>query len=90
MSYVWGNMAKFRKKPIEIEAWQFPLDGNWANGSMPDWAAKELMSDGKDTFIPTLEGKLHVSLGDWIIKGMKGEVYPCKPEIFDATYEPVV
>ncbi len=39
--------------------------------------------------IPTLEGRMRANIGDWIIRGMKGEVYPCKPDIFEATYEPV-
>ncbi len=38
--------------------------------------------------IPTLEGTMHASQGDWIIRGVKGELYPCKPDIFEATYEP--
>lgn len=40
-------------------------------------------------FIRTLEGEMHVSAGDWIIRGIQGEFYPCKPDIFAATYEPV-
>lgn len=43
----------------------------------------------KDTFIKTLEGEMKVNDGDWIIQGVKGELYPCKPDIFEATYERV-
>ena len=46
-------------------------------------------SDTQGLFISTLEGEMTVSIGDWIIKGIKGEIYPCKPDIFEATYEPV-
>jgi hypothetical protein len=48
----------------------------------PDATADELT-------IKTLEGELHVSIGDWIIRGVNGELYPCKPDIFEKTYEPV-
>jgi hypothetical protein len=46
-------------------------------------------SEDENPRIKTLEGTMMVSVGDWIIKGIKGELYPCKPDIFDATYEPV-
>ncbi|MCK9244677.1 MAG: hypothetical protein M0R06_03330 [Sphaerochaeta sp.] len=78
-------MAKYRKKQVEIEAFQWngerplphPLEGNWDNNPMtPDKVT-----------IKTLEGRLEVSIGDWIIKGIKGEYYPCKPDIFELTYE---
>ena len=61
-------MAKFRKKPVIIEAYQ----------------TQEEMD------IPTLEGIMHANIGDWIITGVKGEQYPCKPDVFEQTYEPVV
>lgn len=54
------------------------------------WPSNYPESDGTDTLlIGTLEGSLSVSWGDWIIRGVAGEIYPCKPEIFAATYEPV-
>lgn len=83
-------MPKFRKKPVVIEAIQF--DGN--NNTMVD----KFMDGSIHNFIPheefdncvcirTLEGN-HVAIpGDWIIKGVKGEFYPCKPDIFEMTYE---
>ncbi len=74
-------MPKFRKKPVVIEAWQF--DGTNFPACYPFvWAEGELK-------IGTLEGDMLVSPGDWVITGVKGEMYPCKPDIFEATYEPV-
>ncbi len=60
-------MAKFRKRPVVIEAYQ----------------------TDKDLDIETLEGTMHANIGDWIITGVNGEQYPCKPDIFEKTYEPV-
>ena len=82
-------MPKFRKKPVVIEAQQY----NGKNGMiLMAWAgATELEEDflGDHIEIKTLEGTMTASKGDWIIKGVKGEFYPCKPDIFSATYEPV-
>jgi hypothetical protein len=99
-------MAKFRKKPIVIEAVQF-LWRTW--GEMCEFAGVGKLTDGKpegcyigpdgkqimsatDTIgllIPTLEGLMVGIENDWIIRGIKGELYPCKPDIFEATYEAV-
>lgn len=79
-------MAKFRKKPVVIEAWHNVFE----NTRMPEWvknAIVEVQSDGA-FIIGTLEGDMRAELEDWIIQGVKGEVYPCKPDIFAATYEP--
>lgn len=92
---------KYRKKPIVIEAFQY--DGDMINSSgepyVPDWAIKalnnndmfykeeELYSEPCGLFIKTLEGNMHVSVGDYIIKGINEELYPCKPDIFESTYE---
>lgn len=83
---------KYRKKPVVIEAIQY-RDG----GDIPlatkfcSTAISQINEDTLETrlVIPTLEGDLIVSRGDWIIKGIKGEFYPCKPDIFEATYEKV-
>lgn len=78
---------KFRKKPVEIEAVQWLKAG--------DHPEVKIHTQGGDVFvngqhyIDTLEGKMLVTPGDWIIRGVKGELYPCKPDIFEATYEPV-
>lgn len=60
-------MAKFRKKPVIIEAYQ----------------------TNKKLVIRTLEGDMHADVGDWIITGVHGEQYPCKPDIFAKTYEAI-
>ena len=69
----------FRKKPVIIAAWQF--DGIHFPSCYPF-----IWTEGK-LKIETLEGDMFVSPGDWVIRGVKGEFYPCKPDIFEATYE---
>ena len=81
-------MAKFRKRPVIIEAVKW--DGALASlqelfGIMPIIH----IHDEHDIVIQTLEGDMVASIGDWIIKGVKGELYPCKPDIFELTYEAV-
>lgn len=80
-------MPKFRKKPIIIEAEQwFPgieIDG--VNAGIANRLAKDI--PGNQAWIATLEGGHIVRPGDWIITGIAGEKYPCKPDIFEATYE---
>lgn len=79
------KVGRYRKKPIVIEAVQLTLHSlaaveAFVGGDMtnrPDGTA----------VIATLEGPMHASIGDWIIKGVNGEFYPCKPDIFAATYE---
>lgn len=75
---------KFRKKPVVIEATQW-----FKMGDHP--AVKMGHNEVVDNipYIETLEGPHLVSQGDWIITGVKGEHYPCKPDIFEMTYEPV-
>jgi hypothetical protein len=79
---------KYRKKPVVVEAIQWTGQNHMeiydfncpfvAKGDSP-----------QKLFIPTLEGEMIADIGDWIIKGVKGEFYPCKPEIFEMTYEKV-
>ena len=79
---------KYRKKPVVIEAVQFleqTIDGPEEFREVVKY--KNKMSGGY-FYIETLEGEHIVSEGDWIIKGVKGEFYPCKPDIFEMTYEP--
>lgn len=79
---------KYRKKPIVIEAVQF----NGTNHhQLADWSSEAVQLTDKDTImlIKTLEGDMIATVGDYIIKGVKGEFYPCKPDIFNATYEEV-
>lgn len=79
---------KFRNKPVVIEAEQW-FPGKHIEGVTEyvyDPGNGSTVSSGKGTIV-TLEGELTVSPGDWIITGVKGERYPCKPDIFTATYE---
>ena len=80
-------MAKFRKKPVVIEAVQF-VGGNF--GVIEAFIGGDAEFRGGEIIVATLEGPLRAAPNDWIIKGVKGEFYPCKPDIFEATYEPVV
>lgn len=88
--------TRYRKKPVEIEAMQF-------NGLTDYMDIVQWMKDSGDThalanevrystpimLIQTLEGTMAANPGDWVIRGVKGDFYPCKPDIFEATYEPV-
>jgi hypothetical protein len=86
-------MPFFRKKPVVIEAIQ------WLNRKLicpgePEWFCKAeednmIRLAGTSLFIETSEGVMEAKVGDWIIRGVKGEIYPCKPDIFDLTYDAV-
>lgn len=93
-------MAKFRKKPVVIEAITFDelvefgkASGAYLHGGMPwsfTYAGQPITHENDDCYlIPTLEGTMRMDRGDMLITGVKGEVYPCKPDIFAATYEAV-
>lgn len=77
---------KYRKKPVVIDAWQ-----NSDENEFPAWVdnADVGRESGGVILINTLEGVMRAMPGDYIIKGVQGEVYPCKPDIFKATYEKV-
>lgn len=77
---------KYRKKPVTIEAIQW-LGTNLSE--IDDFIGKSITNKGTTLIIHTLEGDMEASIGDYIIKGVKGEFYPCKPDIFLATYEKV-
>jgi hypothetical protein len=95
--------TRFRKKPVVIEAFQMTVERRMDNSEWPNWLNRAWNGDpyqlgtlqrvDADAPLPdllqivTLEGLLLVSWGDWIIRGVKGELYPCKPDIFEATYE---
>lgn len=98
-------MPKFRKKPIVIEAFQMTQKERSTNVDWPEWLNRAWQLDRKQVgalypteegtpdgtlSILTLEGTHLVSWDDYIIQGIAGEIYPCKPDIFEATYEPVV
>ena len=87
---------KFRKKPVVIEAMQFTdLDSylkifEWMKACGDTHAlAKEVRYSTPIMLLQTLEGTMAANPGDWIIRGVKGEFYPCKPDIFESTYERV-
>jgi hypothetical protein len=102
-------VARYRKKPVVIEAVQVAAadySGNAWNGSLfkcdvlPQWL-EDAFTNGTIAVHPSdqdcallaikaLEGTMIAQPGDWIIRGVAGELYPCKPNIFEATYEPVV
>lgn len=79
-----------QKKPVVIEYWQVTdLD---IDDKVPAWIfnamADRVMNEARDGWnINTLEGKMHAKVGDYIIKGVHGELYPCKPDIFKQTYD---
>jgi hypothetical protein len=81
-------MPRFRKRPVVIEAFRYWIDNR------PDWfcdkvSTNEIIAYETHCDIHTLEGWMRGNAGDYIIQGVKGEVYPCKSEIFEETYEPV-
>ena len=76
---------KYRKKPVVIEAIQFNGNDQECISFCP--CSYDPKEKKPSLIIPTLEGNMRVDLHDWIIKGVKGEFYPCKPDIFEATYE---
>ena len=89
-------MARYHKKPVEVEARQF--DGavesanhilGWIGSNGGDAKRAHATKPELGLVIQTLEGDMRAEPGDWIIKGVAREFYPCKPDIFAATYEPV-
>lgn len=100
-----GEEMRYRKKPVEVEAFRIGYDPmpDWF---MNEITMNNVITMFKDNYEPespfedcsglieadikTLEGTMHADNGDYIIKGVKGEIYPCKPDIFEATYEKVI
>lgn len=82
-------MGKYRKKPVVIEAIRWTGKNiKEVNTFLGDGLDEDLLQD-QPIIIETLEGDITAQVGDWIIRGIKGEFYPCKPDIFEATYESV-
>ena len=92
---------KFRKKPVVIEAFEMTQERRNNNTDWPEWLNRAWNADGEGSLfiavddperqrlcLGTLEGVVRVEWNDWIIQGIKGELYPCKPDIFEAVYEP--
>ena len=96
-------MAKYRKKPVTVEAFQMTEERRWNNNEWPEWLHEAWNKNPEDEegalcinladpernllVIETLEGAHHITWGDWIIQGVEGELYPVKPGIFAKTYE---
>ena len=82
---------RFRKRPVEVEAVRWTGRNQQEIHDFTDGIARFVhdLRYGSDLSIPTMEGRMDASPGDWIIRGVAGEFYPCKPDIFEATYEPV-
>jgi hypothetical protein len=88
-------MSYFRKKPVVIEAVQFTHDMAMGSAELPEGVKLSSRTCHRDRnelyshvhYIETLEGRMKVEIGDWVITGVQGEKYPCKPDIFEATYE---
>lgn len=87
-------MSKFRKKPVVIEAIQWVGDNiediqPFMENNSPGHVGRTFINHDKTLIIHTLEGDHIASVNDWIIKGVQGEFYPCKSDIFEQTYDPV-
>ena len=89
-------MARYRKKPVVIEAVKYLGHGNVENRETPDWVWDAFengtlvaTNDSYPLRVKTLAGQVVISPGDYIMRGVKGELYPCKPDIFEQTHEPV-
>jgi len=90
-------MGKYRKKPVVIDAVQYTSNNGWqftqnSEGKITESSVLEPTNDNPSGLylqIETLEGIMTATPGDWIIRGVKGELYPCKPDIFEMTYEEV-
>jgi len=92
---------KYKKKPIEIEAFQYDGDLMDTHGEyyVPQWAVdaweNDILTYGFnddiecpcELYVKTLEGNMLIKVGDYVIKGVKGELYPCKEDIFEMTYD---
>lgn len=96
-------MAQYRKRPIVVDAFQMTHRHRWDNLNWPDWLNRAWQMDGGESslnidaddpkcerlVIFTKEGVYRLKWNDWIIKGIQGELYPCKPDIFETTYDKV-
>jgi hypothetical protein len=89
-------MSRYRKKPVVIEATKIERRMMWPEWFFDAVSANKVITHGMGKFgegpvyceIHTLEGVMRADDGDWVIRGVKGEMYPCKPDIFAATYDP--
>lgn len=92
-------MSRYRKRPVEVDALLYTGDWSAVCGWLLNWHGPDdgpsiaqqdsLFGHGPRLLIDTLEGQMACEVGDWLIRGVQGEFYPVKPDIFDAIYEPV-
>ena len=95
-------MGKYRKKPVVIEAFQMTKERRWNNFDWPNWlhaawntedtgglSIDPMDSERERLYVGTVNGPVRVEWDDWIIQGVEHELYPCRPDIFEATYEDV-
>jgi hypothetical protein len=82
----WYQAARYRHKPVEIEAYRLT---NINGRGVAHWCSGTLSPGGARVTVNTPTGRVTARQGDWIIQNADGEYYRCKPEIFEATYEPV-
>jgi hypothetical protein len=89
-------MGTYRKKPVEIEAvlwtgenWNEVVEFVRATGKPEDFAKVVYDQSSHLLLVSTLEGRVRCSMGDWLLRGVKGEYYPCRADIFEATYDEV-
>ena len=75
---------KYRKRPVVVDAWEWTYE---MDRGLEPWPAPVWRDGAEPPYIKTLEGDMIVKVGDFIIKGVQGEFYPCKPDIFKTTYE---
>lgn len=82
-------MPRFRKKPVEIEAVRWTGQNYTEVYALydPNGDKEALRGEFGSLFVPTLEGEMRADPGDWLIKGVEGEFYPCKPGIFEKSYD---
>lgn len=103
-------MNRYRKKPVEVDAFQMTFERRWDNSDWPEWLDRAWyrwermggLRPGPDIpvgrnhplnnilILETLEGPVQVRVNDWIVKGIEGELYSRKPDIFELTYEKVL
>jgi len=80
-------MSKFKKKPVVIDAWELEYNTHCIDALIEIIGDKVVRGPDGSLFIATLEGTMTAVTGDYIIKGVQGEFYPCKPDIFKQTYD---
>ena len=91
---MWSPSGRYKKRPVEVQAYQFLAVSNESVKKIIEWSDGKVQgmfddNGGPHLRVETLEGVMRVDDGDWVIRGVKGEFYPCKPDIFEETYDVV-